>query len=173
TRSGLTSVPVNYAFNHQYLLGATDQVGYAIPLELGGPAGEKWNIFPQDGAQVFKYRKLFVSEIMKHLMENDKWYVRLALNFFYENATVRRPAGIWYSMFKASSNGSEYRHGYIPVPAKSIIDFRRGILSKRQQPSRPLMSVALFNPEKQLKPQRPCNQSVFNFGKDSQITARE
>ncbi|CAG7719841.1 unnamed protein product [Allacma fusca] len=61
TRSGLTSVTVNYGFNHQYLLGATDQVGYAIPLELGGPA---------------------------------------ALNFFYENGTGRRPAGIWYSMFR-------------------------------------------------------------------------
>ncbi|CAG7786894.1 unnamed protein product [Allacma fusca] len=90
----------------------TDEPGYAFPLELGGPADKRYNVFPQNKLQAAKYRAEIVPEIKNFLDANPENYVRLTVNFFYENSTTTRPSGMWYLMFKDGLN--EITYGYVP-----------------------------------------------------------
>jgi hypothetical protein len=71
-----------------------DIVGYGILPSLGGPLDKIYNAFPQTTAGKIQWTKL-TSEIRPFLEGGGK-FVRIALNFAYEDVSKTRPIGFYF-----------------------------------------------------------------------------
>ncbi|CAG7834801.1 unnamed protein product, partial [Allacma fusca] len=72
-----------------------DIVGFVIPLALGGPSNETYNVFPQTpkGAAEWKERTTFISECIKSHPGADLW---ISTVFLFPNEQTKRPSWFTY-----------------------------------------------------------------------------
>jgi hypothetical protein len=94
------------------MIPLTDEPGYVVPLELGGPATEAYNVFAQDKGQAAKYRAFLVPMIKQHLAKHPGTDVIFAAALQYQDSASKRPAGIWYRIWKGVTG--EVTYGYFP-----------------------------------------------------------
>ncbi|CAG7684239.1 unnamed protein product [Allacma fusca] len=71
-----------------------DVVGYGIPLALGGPANQTFNVFPQSSSGYEEWNRTNTG--VTRYLERGRGYVEVALTFLYSGNLTSRPHAFYY-----------------------------------------------------------------------------